>query len=82
MEVVVFVIGTLCLITLSIIDQIHVTETKGTLQFATRAKNVTNCAQVNEVRYVVSIELVFHLFGTRLVFLSPFLKHSYNATLP
>lgn len=29
--------------------QIHVEETRGTLQFASRAKCVSNCAQVNEV---------------------------------
>ncbi|KAK6138866.1 hypothetical protein DH2020_027394 [Rehmannia glutinosa] len=28
--------------------QIHVEETKGTLQFASRAKRITNCVQVNE----------------------------------
>jgi hypothetical protein len=31
--------GTFCL---------HIEETKGTLQFASRAKRITNCAQVNE----------------------------------
>ncbi|KAL3691446.1 hypothetical protein R1sor_005097 [Riccia sorocarpa] len=30
-------------------DEIHVDETRGTLQFASRAKRVTNCAQVNEI---------------------------------
>ncbi|KAJ4848784.1 hypothetical protein Tsubulata_025768 [Turnera subulata] len=30
-------------------EEIHVEETKGTLQFASRAKRVTNCAQVNEI---------------------------------
>jgi centromeric protein E len=29
-------------------DEIHIDETRGTLQFASRAKRVTNCAQVNE----------------------------------
>lgn len=29
--------------------QIHIEETRGTLQFASRAKCVSNCAQVNEV---------------------------------
>ncbi|KAL1163804.1 hypothetical protein V6Z11_A06G027700 [Gossypium hirsutum] len=28
---------------------VHVEETKGTLQFASRAKRITNCAQVNEI---------------------------------
>eukprot|EP01018_Ginkgo_biloba_P035561 Gb_12657 [translate_table: standard] len=31
------------------LHKIHVDETKGTLQFASRALRVTNCAQVNEV---------------------------------
>ncbi|OWM80620.1 kinesin-like protein KIN-7N isoform X2 [Punica granatum] len=30
-------------------EEVHIEETKGTLQFASRAKRVTNCAQVNEV---------------------------------
>lgn len=30
-------------------DEIHIDETRGTLQFASRAKRVTNCAQVNEI---------------------------------
>ncbi|KAH1096984.1 hypothetical protein J1N35_013905 [Gossypium stocksii] len=30
-------------------EEIHIEETKGTLLFASRAKRVTNCAQVNEV---------------------------------
>ncbi|KAG6541579.1 hypothetical protein Mapa_017033 [Marchantia paleacea] len=30
-------------------DEIHIDETRGTLQFASRAKKVTNCAQVNEI---------------------------------
>ncbi|GAV56634.1 Kinesin domain-containing protein [Cephalotus follicularis] len=30
-------------------EEIHVEETKGTLQFASRAKRITNCAQVNEI---------------------------------
>ncbi|XP_039139627.1 kinesin-like protein KIN-7L [Dioscorea cayenensis subsp. rotundata] len=30
-------------------EEVHVEETKGTLQFASRAKRITNCAQVNEV---------------------------------
>lgn len=29
--------------------QVHIEETRGTLQFASRAKCVSNCAQVNEV---------------------------------
>jgi hypothetical protein len=32
----------------SFLLQIHIDETRGTLQFASRAKRVTNCAQVNE----------------------------------
>ncbi|CAN0905783.1 Kinesin-like protein KIN-7N [Linum grandiflorum] len=31
------------------LSQIHVEETKGTLLFASRAKRITNCAQVNEI---------------------------------
>ncbi|KAL8152097.1 hypothetical protein V2J09_021905 [Rumex salicifolius] len=30
-------------------EEVHIEETKGTLQFATRAKRITNCAQVNEI---------------------------------
>ncbi|KAL5988290.1 hypothetical protein ACLOJK_036053 [Asimina triloba] len=30
-------------------EEIHVEETRGTLQFASRAKRITNCAQVNEI---------------------------------
>lgn len=30
-------------------EEVHVEETRGTLQFANRAKRVTNCAQVNEI---------------------------------
>ncbi|GAB2293750.1 hypothetical protein Dimus_027963 [Dionaea muscipula] len=30
-------------------EEVHIEETKGTLQFANRAKRVTNCAQVNEI---------------------------------
>ncbi|XP_073021338.1 kinesin-like protein KIN-7N isoform X2 [Primulina eburnea] len=30
-------------------EQVHIEETKGTLQFASRAKRITNCVQVNEV---------------------------------
>ncbi|KAG0618428.1 hypothetical protein M758_4G063400 [Ceratodon purpureus] len=30
-------------------DEIHIDETRSTLQFASRAKRVTNCAQVNEI---------------------------------
>ncbi|OMO70846.1 hypothetical protein COLO4_28466 [Corchorus olitorius] len=30
-------------------EEIHVEETKGTLLFASRAKRITNCAQVNEI---------------------------------
>ncbi|CAL4902815.1 unnamed protein product [Urochloa decumbens] len=30
-------------------EEIHIDETKGTLQFANRAKYVSNCAQVNEI---------------------------------
>ncbi|KAJ6839211.1 kinesin-like protein KIN-7L [Iris pallida] len=30
-------------------EEVHVEETRGTLQFASRAKRVTNCAQVNEI---------------------------------
>ncbi|KAK3425624.1 hypothetical protein EUGRSUZ_F02228 [Eucalyptus grandis] len=30
-------------------EEVHVEETKGTLQFASRAKRVINCAQVNEI---------------------------------
>ncbi|XP_048503619.1 kinesin-like protein KIN-7N isoform X2 [Beta vulgaris subsp. vulgaris] len=30
-------------------EEVHVEETRGTLQFANRAKCVTNCAQVNEI---------------------------------
>ncbi|CAM8926259.1 unnamed protein product [Rhodiola kirilowii] len=30
-------------------EEAHVEETKGTLQFASRAKRITNCAQVNEI---------------------------------
>lgn len=30
-------------------DEVHIDETRGTLQFASRAKRVTTCAQVNEV---------------------------------
>ncbi|KAK4800854.1 hypothetical protein SAY86_021341 [Trapa natans] len=30
-------------------EEVHIEETKGTLQFASRAKRVTNCAQVNEI---------------------------------
>ncbi|XP_061374259.1 kinesin-like protein KIN-7N [Gastrolobium bilobum] len=30
-------------------EEIHIEETKGTLQFASRAKRITNCAQVNEI---------------------------------
>ncbi|KAH9614704.1 hypothetical protein KSS87_019148 [Heliosperma pusillum] len=30
-------------------EEVHAEETKGTLQFANRAKRVTNCAQVNEI---------------------------------
>ncbi|KAJ6335308.1 hypothetical protein OIU78_012024 [Salix suchowensis] len=33
----------------SIICTLHVEETKGTLLFASRAKRITNCAQVNEI---------------------------------
>ncbi|CAA7404294.1 unnamed protein product [Spirodela intermedia] len=30
-------------------EEIHIEETRGTLQFASRAKRITNCAQVNEI---------------------------------
>ncbi|KAM1289284.1 hypothetical protein ACFX15_016098 [Malus domestica] len=30
-------------------EEVHIEETKGTLQFASRAKCITNCAQVNEI---------------------------------
>ncbi|CAL5415220.1 unnamed protein product [Camellia sinensis] len=30
-------------------EEIHIEETKGTLQFASRAKRITNCVQVNEI---------------------------------
>eukprot|EP01018_Ginkgo_biloba_P039997 Gb_40845 [translate_table: standard] len=30
-------------------EEVHTDETRGTLQFASRAKRVTNCAQVNEI---------------------------------
>ncbi|XP_072989577.1 kinesin-like protein KIN-7L isoform X1 [Typha latifolia] len=30
-------------------EEVHIEETRGTLQFASRAKRVTNCAQVNEI---------------------------------
>ncbi|MQM02969.1 hypothetical protein Taro_035742, partial [Colocasia esculenta] len=30
-------------------EEMHVEETRGTLQFASRAKRITNCAQVNEI---------------------------------
>ncbi|GKV20033.1 hypothetical protein SLEP1_g30211 [Rubroshorea leprosula] len=30
-------------------EEVHIEETKGTLQFASRATRITNCAQVNEV---------------------------------
>jgi hypothetical protein len=30
-------------------EEVHADETRGTLQFASRAKRVTNCAQVNEI---------------------------------
>ncbi|KAF7850349.1 hypothetical protein BT93_L5604 [Corymbia citriodora subsp. variegata] len=30
-------------------EEIHIEETKGTLQFASRAKRIINCAQVNEI---------------------------------
>ncbi|OVA09421.1 Kinesin [Macleaya cordata] len=30
-------------------EEVHIEETKGTLQFASRAKSITNCAQVNEI---------------------------------
>ncbi|EPS64214.1 hypothetical protein M569_10567, partial [Genlisea aurea] len=30
-------------------EEIHIEETKGTLQFASRAKKITNCVQVNEI---------------------------------
>ncbi|XP_010061633.2 kinesin-like protein KIN-7N isoform X1 [Eucalyptus grandis] len=30
-------------------EEVHVEETKGTLQFASRAKRIINCAQVNEI---------------------------------
>ncbi|XP_059460759.1 kinesin-like protein KIN-7N [Corylus avellana] len=30
-------------------EEVHTEETKGTLQFASRAKRITNCAQVNEI---------------------------------
>ncbi|XP_023731886.1 kinesin-like protein KIN-7N isoform X1 [Lactuca sativa] len=30
-------------------EEVHVEETKGTLQFASRAKRITNCVQVNEI---------------------------------
>ncbi|KAI0523598.1 hypothetical protein KFK09_005994 [Dendrobium nobile] len=31
-------------------EEVHIEETKGTLQFASRAKRITNCAQVNEIQ--------------------------------
>ncbi|KAM7516964.1 hypothetical protein LguiA_006547 [Lonicera macranthoides] len=30
-------------------EELHIEETKGTLQFASRAKRITNCVQVNEI---------------------------------
>ncbi|KAI3671591.1 hypothetical protein L1987_87330 [Smallanthus sonchifolius] len=30
-------------------EEVHIEETKGTLQFASRAKRITNCVQVNEI---------------------------------
>jgi hypothetical protein len=36
-------------IAFAFLQQIHVEETRGTLQFAGRAKRIENCAQVNEV---------------------------------
>ncbi|KAH7523757.1 hypothetical protein FEM48_Zijuj06G0045900 [Ziziphus jujuba var. spinosa] len=30
-------------------EEVHIEETKGTLQFASRAKRIANCAQVNEI---------------------------------
>ncbi|KAM3312874.1 hypothetical protein ACQJBY_032579 [Aegilops geniculata] len=34
-------------------EEIHIEETRGTLQFASRAKCVSNCAQVNERTYLI-----------------------------
>ncbi|MFS7965200.1 putative plus-end-directed kinesin ATPase [Helianthus anomalus] len=35
-------------------EEVHIEETKGTLQFASRAKRITNCVQVNEVGLALS----------------------------
>ncbi|KAL6952924.1 Kinesin-like protein KIN-7N [Sarracenia purpurea var. burkii] len=37
---------------------VHIEETKGTLQFASRAKRITNCVQVNEVLITVDAALL------------------------
>ncbi|KAH1203964.1 Kinesin-like protein KIN-7N [Glycine max] len=37
---------------------IHIEETRGTLQFASRAKRITNCVQVNEVRILTEAALL------------------------
>ncbi|KAL6983031.1 Kinesin-like protein KIN-7N [Sarracenia purpurea var. burkii] len=39
-------------------DEVHIEETKGTLQFASRAKRITNCVQVNEVLITVDAALL------------------------
>ncbi|KAL6317873.1 hypothetical protein AAG906_030627 [Vitis piasezkii] len=37
-------------------EEVHIEETKGTLQFASRAKRITNCAQVNEGSHAEVLE--------------------------
>ncbi|KAJ8541213.1 hypothetical protein K7X08_002029 [Anisodus acutangulus] len=36
-------------------EEVHIEESKGTLQFASRAKRITNCVQVNEVCFLLFI---------------------------
>lgn len=41
--------------------QVHIEETKGTLQLASRAKRIINCAQVNEVLIFMWKNPFYHL---------------------
>lgn len=56
--------------------QVHIEETKGTLQFASRAKRITNRVQVNEV-CLISISVVVHL-----VTFSEYFTSCYNHIMP
>ncbi|KAH0909819.1 hypothetical protein HID58_033140 [Brassica napus] len=47
-----------CIICTIAPEEHHIEESKGTLQFASRAKRITNCAQINEVSLVSMLQIL------------------------